>query len=246
MAGLLGILFRQKKAVIDYRDGSSGALNTGIGVLETALDQNVGGVAGIVIDATVSEDHNSSCNVTDNPVEDGAKVTDHVQLKPAELTIQGVITDAPLGFAVIGNIQQVRNIIQGQSARSIDAYNDLLALQKSRRPFTVLTSLKRYENMILVDLSVPRTAQTGRSIHFSAKMKQIRIVENLITGISRSNIPGLAKATRNVGQQVTDAVPSSNPLSSSPSSTTTGNQSLLSSLRNGKNVFGDLVAPRNR
>jgi hypothetical protein len=223
--GLLGILFRQKNVVIDAPakvEGQSlgGAL---LSQLQQGLNQTIGGVAGIVIDATVSEDHSHSCDLTENPVEEGAKITDHVQLKPAELTIEGVITDTPLGFAVIGNIQNlIRSVstIFGASSRSLDAFDELLALQKSRRPFTVLTGLKRYQNMILTDLSIPRTIQTGKALHFKAVMKEIRIVKSATSAAPRTSSAtrSLAGATRNAGQQVTSAAPTSSPLSSATDS----------------------------
>lgn len=225
--GLLGILFRQKSVVIDAPkpiEGQSvgGAL---LGQLQQGLNQTVGGVAGIVIDATVSEDHNASCDLTENPVEEGAKITDHVQINPVQLTVEGVITDSPLGYAVIGNIQNfirsVSTIFGATSPRSLDAFDELLALQKSRRPFTVLTSLKRYQNMILTDLSVPRTIQTGKALHFKAVMKEIRIVKSATSSAPRVSkaTKALSAATKNAGNKVSDAVSSSSPLSSSSSST---------------------------
>jgi len=220
--GLLGILFQQKTNVIDAQEsGTGGAL----GQLQGVLRQTIGGVAGIVIDATVTEEHKTSCDLTENPVEDGAKITDHVQLKPAELTIEGVITDTPLGYAIIGNIQNIVRSVStlfGKSSRSIDAYNDLLALQKSRRPFTVVTGLKRYENMILTELSVPRTVDTGKSLHFRAVMKEIRIVTSKTSTLSNTKNNALAKKAKNVGSKITDAVPQASQLS--PTSTSVSGQ----------------------
>ena len=209
--GLLGILFRQKNVVIDERKEGGGGL---LGQLQQGLNQTIGGVAGIVIDATVSEQHTTSCDLTENPVEEGAKITDHVQLKPAELSIEGVITDTPLGYAVIGNIQNlIRSVstIFGGSSRSLDAYNELIKLQQSRKPFTVLTGLKRYKNMIITELSVPRTAQTGKSLQFKATMKEIRIVKSQTTTAPATSTPALAGATRNAGQQASSPVPSTSP-----------------------------------
>lgn len=204
---ILGILFGQQRVVIGSKDsGLGGAL----GRLSGVLRQTIGGVAGIVVDATVSEEHLSEAELTENPVEDGAVVTDHVHLKPAQLTIQGVISDSPLGYAVIGNIQNlVRSVssLFGKSSRSVDAYNDLLALQKSRQPFTVTTGLKRYKNMIMTSLSVPRTAQTGRAIHFTATMREIRIVKSKTTSVSlSSSVSSLGTKTQDFGNKVTPPV----------------------------------------
>lgn len=216
--GVLGIIFGQKKVVINPSDsGLSGSL----GKLQGVLRETFSGVAGIVIDATVSEEHRSTCELTENPVEEGAKITDHVQLQPSELTIEGVITDSPLGYALIGNIQNIVRSVStlfGQASRSIDAYKDLLDLQKSRKPFTVITGLKRYENMILTELSVPRTAETGNAIHFRAVMKEIRIVKSKASTLSNSSIPSLAKKAKDVGSKLTDPVPAGSQITNPNSS----------------------------
>lgn len=203
--GILGILFRDTRVTIDpigeSRKGFFGALKG------AALDALNMGLTGIVIDATVTETHLSECDVTKNPVEGGAPVTDHVQVLPKKLTIEGVISDTPLGFAFIGNIQNlVRSVttIFGGRSRSQDAYDDLVRLQTSKRPFTVITNLKKYDNMIMASLSVPRTSQTSGAIHFTAEMQEIIIVESE----EIANVAGdIGRKTKNAGQKVTNPVP---------------------------------------
>ena len=209
--GALGILFGQQKVVInDQNSGLGGDLNSLSGVLR----QTIGGLAGIVIDATIREEHQTEAISTENPVEDGADVTDHVRLKNAQLTIDGVISDTPLGYAIIGNIQNVVRTVStlfGKSARSVDAYNDLLELQKSRQPFTVTTGLKRYKNMILSSLSVPRDYSTGRAIHFTAVFKEIRIVASKSGALSlSSSVADAGSKTKDLGNKITPAAEAGN------------------------------------
>jgi hypothetical protein len=225
--GILGILFGQTKAVIGVKEDSG--LGGALGKIKGVLRETIGGVAGIVVDASISEDHLTSCDVTDNPVEDGAKITDHVQIKPAELSMDGVITDNPLGYAIIGNIQNVKRTVEGlfgKSSRSIDQYNELTKLQSSRQPFTVVTGLKRYKNMIMEELSVTRTAQSGKSIHFRAKMKEIRIVKSSVAGVGKlgSVAKKIASKTKDLGQKVTDAVEKGNKLNNASSAVSSKTQ----------------------
>lgn len=222
---LLGILFRQKNVVIGAKPAT--ATTAAGAIVEEFKDSLVRtwGAAtskGIVVDASVSEDHVSSCEPTDNPVEGGAKITDHVQLNPKQLTVEGVISDSPLGFAVIGNIQNIARAVAtvfGNSVRSIDAYNELVELQESRIPFTVVTGLKRYENMILMNLTVPRTVQTGRAIHFKAVMREIVIVNSEVTPNSAlgSGVRNVAGKTKDNGQKVTSPVPADSGISNNES-----------------------------
>ena len=41
----------------------------------------------VTLDASVQEVHSMPSTITDNPVEEGAKITDHVQLDPLRLEI---------------------------------------------------------------------------------------------------------------------------------------------------------------
>lgn len=50
-------------------------------------------------DAVINEQHSRESTVTSFPVESGQTVTDHVIVAPAELTVQGIITDSPIGNA---------------------------------------------------------------------------------------------------------------------------------------------------
>lgn len=192
---IVSILYQQQNVIVNAKDQGSFFDQVKAKVLNpwSAISSR-----GITVDATVNEEHNSNAKTTDNPIEDGASVVDHVQIEPKILTIEGVISDSPLGFPVIGNIQNVVRTVTtlfGKSSRSIDGFNELVKLQETRTPFTVITGLKRYENMIMEELSVPRTSQTGRAIHFRAKFKQIIIVSSKSISVANNKIASTAKKT---------------------------------------------------
>lgn len=212
--GIFGILFGQTRTVIDENKKSLGGLIKNASSKSQSLIKQWNSTrttVGIVLDALVSEEFSSKCDVTEYPVESGAVIADHVQMRPIELTIQGVITDSPLGYAVIGNIQNlVRSVstLFGQTSRSIDAFNELLELQKKRIPFTVVTGLRRYENMIMTELTVPRTAQTGGAIHFSATMKEVKIVSSQHTNLKlSSSVAKLGAKITDLGGKTTQTTP---------------------------------------
>lgn len=226
--GLLSVLYSQERVVIGGSiDGPKSFFNRLPGELKNTL---VGGWTaktqnGIMIDASISEEHVTSVEVSENPVEDGANVADHVQINPDQLTIEGVITDAPLGYAVIGNIQNITRSVAtffGKSSRSIDAYNEMVKLQKSRQPFTVVTGLKRYKSMIMTELSVPRTKDTGGAVHFRAVFKEVPIVKSKTDPTFSPSVSNLAASTANHGQKVTDPVDASGTLGDGSSSVTSG------------------------
>jgi hypothetical protein len=123
-------------------------------------------IGAVAIDVSISQTHRFPSRITENPVEDGTVFADHVVLLPAILEIDGRVTDAPISIA---------NVLIGKPGAQ-DAYNELVRMQKAREPFEVVTGLNVYRNMLLEDLSIPRTAQDGKSIRFTAVMREILII----------------------------------------------------------------------
>lgn len=122
-------------------------------------------VGGIIMDVTLDEDHVYESVITDNPVEDGTVYSDHIILLPGVLNLVARVSDAAIAFLGIPKL-----------AQSIDAYRELVQLQAKREPFSVVTGIGDYENMVLQNLSVPRTAQDGQSLRFNMRLREILIV----------------------------------------------------------------------
>lgn len=162
----------------------------------------------ITIDAVIHETHTSTAVCTENPIEGGSVITDHVALKPTELEIEGIITDTPVSFSLIDNATGIINTVKGftgNKSRSIEAYDKLIKLQQSRRPFKAVTGLKVYNNMILENISVTRDANTGKAIIFKAQMKQILIAASKTTGdISALNTDALASDVVDLASKTAD------------------------------------------
>jgi hypothetical protein len=173
-----------------------------MGILSFLFSQEHAKIGGLLIDASVSETHSIEAEVTEYPVENGATVSDHIQVKSPELTMEGVITDAPLGYFIIGNIENIVrsvSVLFGGSKRSIDGYNVLVNLQRNRIPFDVFTTLRKYENMVIKSLKVVRTSATGASIHFTAVLKQINIAVSEVDTSTR-----LAPVAKNIAAKKKD------------------------------------------
>jgi hypothetical protein len=145
-------------------------------------------IAQIEVDVSVSETHETDCDVTENPVESGANITDHVQVKPARLTVEGLVSDTPIKF-----LQGVRDLFDDNRSRK--TYEELLAIQTAREPIDVITGLKQYSNMILKTLTVPRNSDTGRSLRFTAQFQEVRIVDSASISIAVSDSQFQKKST---------------------------------------------------
>lgn len=195
-------------------------------------------ISTMVLDASLSENHELSAEITDNEIEDGSNVSDHVRLKPQRLTINGLISSSPLtnfsagigtivtastafvsqavGPSLLGNvvstlagttIGSLAGLVNLPPRKPEDAYKFLEEIWKKREPFSVVTKLKRYENMIITSLSVPRSASVGDSLQFTATLQQVTIVKTQTIEIPAFKIASGSKArgasTASLGKQAT-------------------------------------------
>ena len=131
-------------------------------------------IDGYPLDLVESEEHSLEAEITDYPVEDGSDISDNIRLKPRTLTLNGaVVSDTPIGTIASDSTRQ-----NAAGTPSSDAYRFLEALYESRRAVVVVTGLKRYEQMVLETLTIPREAKDAGALVFTAHFKQIRTVVN--------------------------------------------------------------------
>lgn len=124
-------------------------------------------VGGVVLDATVSEDHSFSSRVTNFPVEGGRIISDHIINDPDRLTITGIVTDTPLSIFPSFN-------------RSIEAFNQLINIHRRRERISVVTGINIYTDMVMTSFQVPRNIQSGQSLSFVIELQKV-IIDNNVT-----------------------------------------------------------------
>lgn len=135
----------------------------------TELVSIVRNVGGLIFDATFSEQHKVELEVTDNPVERGAPVTDHARMKPVSVTIKAGVSDTPL--AVIDNDQ-----FASDSGRTRRCYQILFDLLKAAEPITIQTGLASYINMLCVSIDTEQDSATSSALLFTATFREVNIV----------------------------------------------------------------------
>lgn len=119
-------------------------------------------IGGVVLDATITEDHQYTSRVTNFPLEYGGLISDHIINDPETLQISGIVTDTPLSFLTSFN-------------RSIDAFNRLIQIHRNKERITVITGIRVYTDMVMTNLQVPRNVQTGQSLNFVIELQKIYI-----------------------------------------------------------------------
>lgn len=127
-------------------------------------------IDGYTVDVAVSEDVRLVSDVTEYPVEQGSSITDHVRNLPIEVTIEGIVSDTP-----VGPLANERSFVDLPSEEFL-ARLELIHI--FRQPIVVETTRRVYESMVLRDLSIPTDARTGNALSFRATFIQIDLVTN--------------------------------------------------------------------
>jgi len=136
----------------------------------------------LCIDETGSDD----LEITEHPVQQGAAVTDHAYLKPAQLAIRAQFNEFDSGMPLD------------------ELYRKLLELQSSREPFEVVTGKRLYKNMLLKSLSVTTDQYTSNVLSITAQLQEIIVVNVETVAVPprvRQAQPGRTGATERAGQK---------------------------------------------
>lgn len=162
-------------------------------------------IAGYPIDCAVTESHVVDNEVTEHPVEKGADIADHVRARPVSVTLDGIVTDTPIG--VIANQRGERSV----TGRLVNKPSDearalLIQIRNKREPVSIETSLGGYTNMMLERLEFPRAADDGDSLRFRATFKQVTLVTNARTVVRVSSAQPRAAKKIDRGNKATATV----------------------------------------
>lgn len=134
----------------------------------------------IVFDATVSETHSFSTQVSENPVEKGADVTDHVRAKPAVVKLECYATDNPLSSN--RKKDEKTSIFLGspkeETGRGLNVFLALEQLKDNGTVCQLFTGLKKYENMVIEEITVPRDSSISRGFKFTISLREVVIVQS--------------------------------------------------------------------
>jgi len=160
-------------------------------------------IGGFVADVTVREDHEDELVVTENPVEQGASVTDHSFKAPARLTVDVGYSNSSVQS--LGDPNYVQSI-----------YEQFLALQATRQPFDVVTGKRVYTNMLITLIHTVTDETTENALMLTVRMREIILVDTQTVSVppaSNMKSPQNTAATTNTG--ISQLQPGSNFQSSS-------------------------------
>ena len=116
-------------------------------------------LATIKLDAIITESAEANVRLTENPVEQGANVNDHIIFEPLTFSMQGAIVN---DFS--------------SNVRTKQTWSDLLSLQANRTVFNLVQGLKTYKNVVLLSLTTQQDVSTANALIFSATLKELILV----------------------------------------------------------------------
>lgn len=156
----------------------------------------------IELDATLNEIQTFDQEMTKFPVENDVDISDHVRNLPSTITISGLISNFPV--QVVANID--RALTQSAFANRVNvAYDKLLDIRNKKAICDVVAYLRLFSNMIMTNLSIPRSGNTGDALHFSATFRELRIVSTETGDLQNikaiQDAENQAPSTKNGGRQ---------------------------------------------
>lgn len=131
-------------------------------------------ISTIELDIIITESAYATARITENPVEHGANINDHIIIEPMTFTTVGVVSN--ISSSTLGQFTRVPTIFSQSTAKSKEAWEALLELQVDRTPFTLVQGLKEYKNIVLIGLSESQDKNTANGLFFTATMKEIIFV----------------------------------------------------------------------
>jgi len=182
-------------------------------LLEMVFGEKTRAQIGLVtFDASVSEQHTKTAEVTSYPVEDGVDITDHIRRQPEEVAINGIVSNTPICYlASLLAPSPLKNDLTSASERAELAYSEMQRVMDSGELVSVVTSLRDYDNMAIISLSVTRDAANGNVLNANVTMREVILAITQTAEAPPDPVEPARKGVQNQGAQTATAAPATTP-----------------------------------
>ena len=123
------------------------------------------------IDIVSSEVIELPSETTDNPIESGSEVTDHIINRPIMLRMI-----CQIGGSTLLNFTD----------RKLEGYEALKKLRDDKQPVTVVSGLETFSNMLINNITIDRNLQNATVLQFQIEFKQAKIVSSQRVDVSNN------------------------------------------------------------
>ncbi len=168
-------------------------------------------IGGVPISAIVEEVYSDNVMITEHPIEKDAPINDHAYVRPREIVMKCGWSNADysalLGSAVVSFDPTGANTMA--TGTYIDAiYSQLLQLQANSERIDVVTTRRKYSNMLIQGLTVVTDQKSSSALLVTATLKQVIIVSTKATTLPpKANQANPAATAETVNAGVKSAVP---------------------------------------
>lgn len=151
-------------------------------------------IGSIDLQVVIQESTTDALTITKQPVQVGAAITDHSFNEPTGFSITAYFKDQDLFSPFLSPFA---------NSGLAKIYKELLDLQSSRVPFSVITPKRVYNSMLMSSLSQTTDRQTENCLSISASFQEIILVNIGVTTVPRilQSNPGKTGATEQAGKK---------------------------------------------
>ena len=136
------------------------------------------------LDCTVSEKHTSTIEITENPIETGAKINDHAYIEPKRVSLDVADQGGALTFQA------------------------LVRFQETRVPFTLVTGLNVYRNMLIKSIDADRDATFSKVLRARIDLQEALIVSTATAAVDGNEASQTSKGAAGGKKSTSAASPS--------------------------------------
>jgi hypothetical protein len=126
-------------------------------------------IGGYFFDVTFKETHSFENVITENPVQSGTNINDHVYQKPVTITLDIGVSDCLASIAT--------GQFASSSSRSVSAFNVLKSLWQTAQVLTVNTLFDSYTNMIIKSFVPVKDKTTMTALRATVILQQIIVTD---------------------------------------------------------------------
>lgn len=164
-------------------------LNLGLQSILVRPQRSIGQMTAQV---TIRETHTDELEITDHPIEVGSVISDHAFMRPCELVVECGWSNSPTDYGilsgllapVLGTVQSLASLIAGGGVSQVKAvYDQFLAMQSQRVPFSVQTGKRIYDNMLVKSLRVVTDKTSENSLMVTAVLRQVILVSTQVVSV---------------------------------------------------------------
>jgi hypothetical protein len=167
-----------------------------------------------VLNCTTLEEHGGGNIISEEPIEDGSRLADHIIEAPRYLRIEGVISpyaDNPVdqavsSFGIITDTLQTKKF-RSASDYAADVWARIRALAASRDVFDVTTDREYYKSMVFESYSCSDANNAGTTF-LSATLRQVQFASTKSEPFADPAVADTVDKPDNVGSQPMEAIAS--------------------------------------